>query len=158
MEKQNEFPLSAGFLFPNGEYYSTDGKGHENTAYRILRDEFGLNILEITYPEGVLQEQYSALLIRYRYGEKLIYLPKTAPKTYEQCRYLKKAIKFYRSKGFQIINVYHISLDNGFSNIKEFLGETFEEIKSFSFCINYTQTVVTDSKGNYMYNPERIGD
>lgn len=158
MEKQNEFPLSAGFLFPNGEYFSTGGKGHENTAYRILRDKFCMNILEIDSPEEILQSKYSALLIRYRWGEKLIYLPKIAPKTQKECYFLKKAIDFYKNQGFQIINIYHISLENDFSCIEEFIGESYEEIKSFSFSINYTQTVIQGKNGKYMYNPERNGD
>lgn len=158
MEIQTEFPLSAGFLFPNGEYYSTGGKGHENTAYRILREIFGKNILEIDNPEDVLQSEYSAILIRYRWGEKLIYLPKIAPKTPEGCYYFKNAIEFYKSKGFQIINVHHISLENDFSILKEFIGESFEQIKSFSFSINYTRTVIVGRDGRYMYNPEKNGD
>lgn len=158
MEKRNEFPLSAGFLLPNGDYYPNMGRGHENTAYMVLRDVFKMNILNIEDPEDVLQTKYSAILIRYRWGEKLIYLPRIAPKTVGGCIYFKRAIDFYKKEGFQIINIYKINLDKEEFLIKEFIGEEYEQIKIFTVCNNYTQTIIKCTNGKYMYNPERVGD
>ena len=112
----------------------------------------------IYYPEGIVQEKYAAIVIRYRWGERLIYLPPVRPKTAEGCIYFQKAIKFYKEQGFQIINLNHISLEVAELAIEDFIGVEYEELKIFSICTNYTQTVICDKKGRYMYNPERIGD
>lgn len=158
MANMNIFPLSAGFLFPNGEFFSTEGRGHQRLAYRILEEKFGLDTLDIHDPEYMLQEEYSAILIRYRWGEKLVYLPKKAPPTIEGKFYFKKAVKFYISDGFQVLNLYKISLENDFSTIEQFVGEQYEDLKIFSKCVNYTNTVIMKPDGTYMYNPERNGD
>ncbi len=152
------YPISAGFLFPDGTFFDTNGKGHEWLANRILEDKFGVDTLNIQDPEFILQSEYSAILIRYCRGKKLVYLPKIRPQTTEGRYYFKKAVKFYEEEGFQVLNLYKISLENDFSTIESFIGETFEEFLGFTECYNYTNTIIRTSDGTYMYNPERIGD
>lgn len=158
MDNMNMFPLSAGFLFPNGNYYSTEAKGHERLAYNILKDVYKRNILEIADPEYILQTEFSAILLRYRHGERLLYLPKIAPPTQEGKELFRKAVKFYFHEGFQILNLYKITLEDEFSIVRDFLGEQYEEIKGISMPTNYTNTIVLARDNTYMYNPERIGD
>ena len=158
MDNMNMFPLAAGFLFPDGTSVPNNGRGHENTAFQMLRNA-GINTLDIDYPEGYIQEVYAAIIIRYRWGEKLIYLPSRRPSTSEGCKYFRKAVKFYEEHGFQIMNLYHISLDIDEFAIKNFIGEEYEELKMvFIPTENYTNTVIRDSLGRYVYNPVRIGD
>ena len=158
MDNITMFPLSAGFLFPNGEYFSTDGRGHQRLAYEILKKNFGMNGSDINDPEFTLQEKYSAILIRYRWGEKLIYLPKTAPPTRGGRLFFKNAVDFYHTKGFQIMNLYKISLEDEFSIIENFIEDQYEQIKLFTICTNFTNIIIKKPDGNYMYNPERTGD
>ena len=162
MDNINMFPTKPGFLFPNGEHFSTNGKGHEHLAYSLLRDKFKVtDDKKLSDPEFVLQDEYSAILIRYRWQEKLLYLPKTAPETLDGKLLFEKAIKFYEQEGFKILNLYKISLStNYFYVVKEFFVEDFEFVRKdlITKSINYTNTIVTDKNGNYMYNPERIGD
>lgn len=158
MSDVTKFPLSAGFLFPNGEHYSTKGKGHEWLANRIIEDRLKLDTRDIADPENYLQTKCCAILIRYRWGERLIYLPMKAPPTDEGRFYFQKAVEYYNSQNFHIINIRKISLDNIFSSIEKFIGEEYEDLKIFSKCCNYTNTIIMRTDGKYIYNPERIGD
>lgn len=158
MDNMNMFPLGAGFLFPNGKYYFTEAKGHERLAYDILKNVYDRNILEITDPEYILQAEFSAILLRYRHGERLLYLPPIAPQTQQGKELFRKAVKFYSHEGFQILNLYKITLEDEFSIIRDFLGEQYEEIKGISIPTNYTNTIILTKDNTYMYNPERIGD
>lgn len=166
MANINMFPTNPGFLFPDGEFYSTDGKGHERLAYRILKERFNEeDVQKLSDAEYFLQADHSAMLIRYRWGEKLIYLPQQAPNTFEGKVYFLKAIKFYKQNGYKILNLYKISLSIGYHydyhfKVKEFFVEDFEFIKKdlIGVKFNYTNTVVVDKSGKYTYNPERIGD
>lgn len=166
MNYTDKFPLGAGFLFPNGEYYSTYGGGHEKLAYRILKEKLGNNFeLEPCGSETMLQEKYSAILIRYGWGQKFLYLPKVSPPTLEGKAFFRRAVSFYAQEGFQILNLYKISLEDiDFAIVKEFSSECFLyediEIKNYfsTQCSNYTNTIICNSIGNYIYNPERIGD
>ena len=157
MENMTMFPMAAGFLFPDGTLIPNVGKGHENTAFRILQ-EAGVDVLNVNYPEGEVQQRYAAIIIRYRWGERLIYLPPRRPETHEGCIYFQEAIKFYEEKGFSIVNLHRISLEYDDFVIRDFIGEEFEELKFFSKCTNYTDTVIQGKNGKYMYNPERVGD
>ena len=156
------FPKQSGFLLPSGEFFSTEGGGHQNLAYRVLRDYFKVtDDNKLSDPEFVMQDDYSAILIRYRWQERLLYLPKTAPATVDGRHFFEKAIDYYRSEGFKIINLYKISLNtNYFYTVKEFFVEDFEYARKdlMSNCFNYTNTVVQNKNGKYTYNPERIGD
>lgn len=158
MDNINMFPLDAGFLFPNGKYYSTQAKGHERLAYNILEKVYKKNIFEITDPEYILQSEFSAILIRYRRGEQLLYLPKIAPQTQAGREFFRKAIKFYSQEGFQILNLYKITLEDEFSIVRDFIEEKYERIEKSSIPTNYTDTIILTKDNNYMYNPERIGD
>ena len=162
MENKILFPLNSGFLFPNGEFFSTEGRGHERLAYRLLVDKFKVtDPQKLSDAEFVLQDDFSAILIRYRWNEKLLYLPKTAPTTFEGKMLFKKAIKFYAEEGYKILNLYKITLSSDdYYIVKEFFVEDFEFVKKDLIlkCENYTNIIIKDKNGNYLYNPERIGD
>ncbi|MBE5806635.1 MAG: hypothetical protein E7313_08050 [Clostridiales bacterium] len=155
-----EFPLEAGFLLPNGEHIKNAmGQGHQMTAYRYLKDKLKLNDI-IADPDLVLQRKCSALVIRYYLGGRYIYLPPVAP-DYSGCLYFKKAISFYRENGFQIQNLYKISLDYN-DHLAVMLFHDIEAENLIYFPerkIAYTPTVIYNRvKGCYEYNCERIGD
>lgn len=162
MENINMFPLNPGFLFPNGKHYSTNGRGHEKLAYELLKEKFNVkDQKKLSDSEYVLQDEYSAILIRYRWQEKLLYLPKTAPKSIEGRELFLKAIKFYESEGFKILNLYKISLAcDYYYLVKEFFVEDFEFLRKDLIvgCVNYNTSIIKTKTGGYIYNPERIGD
>lgn len=157
MENMNMFPLQPGFLLPDGEYIYTHGKGHSKTAEKLLASRFGIE--GENDPEFIVMDKLHAMLVRYCWGAKLLYLPKTAPPTDGERWFLKKAIKFYQAQGFQVINLYDISLDNPISTVELFTAvEDVEEVIFYNRVLNYTSQIVKDLNGQYMYNPERIGD
>ena len=143
MDNMNMFPLGAGFLFPNGKYYFTEAKGHERLAYDILKNVYDRNILEITDPEYILQAEFSAILLRYRHGERLLYLPNTCEfipfysalveaiqhrkaylLDYDLKIKLKRGVNFsYLDMLSDVEKIYHISLEQA----KEEYYESFEQ-------------------------------
>lgn len=162
INKMDTYPVSAGFLFPNREFYPTNGEGHKKLADRLLKVKFHVkDTNKLHDSEYTLQSDYFALLVRHLNGEKLVYLPKVAPSSFEGRKYFKDAIKFYKENGFKVLNLYKISLSiDDYYFIKNYCIEDFESAQKITGTVikNYTNTVISTLSGRLVYNPERIGD